>query len=480
MRLSAAARAHPSPSPPASPTRLRTATGRRVSATVAGLALALLALACGGTGGDAGSSTGTEAPDAAATGTSFECAPDDAGLTLPDGFCAVLFAEFEDARPRHLVVDAEGDVYARLTVRRRRGQGEDDGPTGGLAALRDTDGDGRADTVERLDDTFGTGIALRDGFLYYATSTTVYRRPLAEGDLLPGEPVETMISGFPRQGQHSDKPFTFDGAGNIYVNVGAPSNACQQEARTPGSPGEDPCPQLERQAGIWRFDADRPGQTQEDDGERYATGIRNGLGIAWNPQVDALYATQHGRDSLFDLWNDLYTQEESAELPAEEFMRVDEGDDFGWPYCYWDHLQGERVLAPEYGGDGEEQGRCADKAEPLMAFPGHWGPNDLIFYGGEQFPERYRGGAFIAFHGSWNRMPFPQEGYSVVFVPLDDRGMPAGDYEVFATGFKGAEEIATSRDAEYRPTGLAVGPDGSLYIADDRGGRIWRVVHAGS
>lgn len=383
--------------------------------------------------------------------------------------------------PRHLVVDEEGDVYARLTL---RGQDDDEQegeePTGGLAAFRDTDGDGIADRVERVDDTFGTGIGLHGGYLYYSTSMTVYRRPLEDGALLPGETVETVISGFLQQGQHATKPVAFDDAGNLYVTVGAPSNACQEETRTPGSPGLDPCPQLERQAGIWRFDADRTGQTQQADGVRHATGLRNALGIAWNGRVGALYATQHGRDSLFDLWNDLYTQEESAELPAEEFMRVDEGDDFGWPYCYWDHLQERRVLAPEYGGDGQEQGRCAEMEEPLAAFPGHWAPNDLVFYDAEQFPERYRGGAFIAFHGSWNRMPFPQQGYNIAFVPLDPQGRPTGDWEVFAEGFKGAAEIETSRAAEYRPTGLAVGPDGSLYIADDRGGRIWRVVHRGS
>jgi len=134
------------------------------------------------------------------------------------------------------------------------------------------------------------------------------------------------------------------------------------------------------------------------------------------------------------------------------------------------------VLNPEYGGDGREVGRCAEKEDPVIAFPGHWGPNDIEFYTGDEFPERYRGGAFIAFHGSWNRDPEPQGGYNVVFVPWED-GAFSGDWEVFASGFAGAD--VSPRGATHRPTGVATGPDGSLYIADDRGGTIWKIVHTG-
>lgn len=267
---------------------------------------------------------------------------------------------------------------------------------------------------------------------------------------------------------------TFDAAGNMYVTVGGPSNACQQEMRTPGSPGQDPCPQLAWQAGVWRFDAARPGQTQQDDGSRYTTGIRNAMALDWNVDVDSLYLLQHGRDSLGDLFPEQFDHQLSAELPAEEMFKVSEGDDYGWPYCYYDPVAGKKLLGPEYGGDGEQVGRCESVADTLLSFPAHWAPNDLIFYRDGAFGDHYEGGAFIAFHGSWNRMPFEQQGYKVAFVPFDN-GRPAGEFETFASGFPQTVEVRTPGDATYRPTGLAQGPDGSLYVSDSRQGRIWRI-----
>jgi glucose/arabinose dehydrogenase len=287
-----------------------------------------------------------------------------------------------------------------------------------------------------------------------------------------------MIAGFPEQDYHTAKSFTFDDKGNIYVNIAAPSNACQQQPRTPGSPGMEPCPQLERQAGIWRFDATQPGQTQRDDGYRYATGIRNAIAMDWNSSVDNLYIVQHGRDQLHELWPDFYDQEDNAELPAEEFFLVTDGMNAGWPYTYYDGLDNVRVVAPEYGGNGEEQPEGEEYRDPILAFPAHWAPNGLIFYSSDQFPEKYRNGAFIAFHGSWNRSPLPQQGYNVVYVPFNGE-MPSGDYEVFADGFKGTETLESSNNAEARPMGLAIGPDGSLYISDSMRGKIWRIVYTG-
>lgn len=405
----------------------------------------------------------------------FPCAPDNGGIALPAGFCATVFAD-DIGQARHLTVAANGDVYvSRQVSRRRDAEGEivADSP-GGVVALRDADGDGVAEIREDVNELAGTGIALHDGYLYYASTTEIWRVARAADELIPGGVPELVVGGFPQQGQHASKPFTFDDEGNLYVTVGAPSNACQDSMRTPGSPGTDPCAQLDLQAGIWRYAADVLGQEHGPDAHRYGTGIRNAMGLDWNHATGELYVMQHGRDSLEGLWGDLFTLEQSAETPAEEMFRISDGDDFGWPYCYWDTATGQRVVAPEYGGDGVDVGRCAEVAATIAAFPAHWAPNDLLFYSGGTFPARYEDGAFIAFHGSWNRMPFPQAGYRVAFVPFAD-GLPSGDYESFADGFTGAAEIKQPGEADHRPGGLAQGPDGSLYIADDFGGRVWRV-----
>lgn len=322
-------------------------------------------------------------------------------------------------------------------------------------------------------------MAIYDGYIWASNTEAVYRWEMPEnGALVPEGDPEIVVSGFPEQQSHDSKSIAFDDNGYLYVNVGAPSNACQENSRTPGSPGLDPCPQLERQAGIWRFPADSLNQMQED-GTHFATGIRNVVGLDWNSEDGALFVMQHGRDQLKTLWPDLYTQEESAELPAEEMLRLTEGANAGWPYCYYDHQQEKKVLAPEYGGDGEEVGRCSEFLDPVAAFPGHWAPNDLKFYSGDHFPDRYRGGAFVAFHGSWNRAPLPQQGYNVTFTPFED-GAPAGDYEIFADDFAGTETISGPGEAEFRPMGLAIGPQGDLYISDSQKGRIWRVVYTGN
>lgn len=393
----------------------------------------------------------------------------DSSITLPDNFQAAVVAEGL-GRTRHIAVRSNGDVYAQL-YRLKDGKG--------LVALRDTDGDVKADVIQYFGDHQGTGCHIYQDFLYCSSPNEVFRYPLQAGELLPDTGRKEMIAGgFPEQSQHAQKSLAFDMEGNLYVNVGAPSNACQEQARTEGSMGMDPCPQLERQGSIWKFSATTPGQQQMEDATRYATGIRNAVALTWNPTTNSLFAMQHGRDQLHQLWPDLYTEDEGVELPAEEFLSISEGDDFGWPYCYYNHLESKKMLAPEYGGDGSEQGRCADVKPPIMGFPGHMAPNDLLFYTGDQFPERYRNGAFIAFHGSWNRAPQEQKGYFVVFVPMEN-GVPSGDWEVFAEGFAGYGTINSPRDANHRPCGLAQGPDGSLYVSDDVEGNIWKITYGG-
>ncbi|MEZ4424311.1 MAG: PQQ-dependent sugar dehydrogenase [Gemmatimonadota bacterium] len=400
------------------------------------------------------------------------CAPDNDGLTLPPGFCAVVVAD-STGGARHLQVSAAGDVYVALRDVRRPDRSVE---TGGIVALRDTDGDGRVDVRERWGHAGGNGVVLHDGFLYLAPDDAVLRYRLPQGALTPTSGPDTLVSGLPADRNHTAKSIAVGDDGSLYVNIGSPSNACQQETRTAGSPGLDPCPQLETRAGIWRFRADRVGQTQED-GTRFATGLRNVVALRLHPESGALYGAVHGRDQLSTLWPELYTEIESAEKPAEEFVRIDNGSDFGWPYCYYDQELERKVLAPEYGGDGSEVGRCADAADPLVGFPGHWAPNALAFNTGNQFPAAYRGGAFIAFHGSWNRAPRPQQGYLVAFVPMRD-GEVSGDWQIFADGFAGDE--VTPGGSRARPTGLAFGPDGSLYISDSKKGRIWRIVYRGA
>lgn len=401
-----------------------------------------------------------------AQGGGTACAADNGGITLPAGFCASVFAD-KLGPARHLAISPAGDVYVAL---RRSPQATSQG----VLALRDANKDGKAEIVERLPLVVTTGIEWRNDYLYYSDNSSISRVRMKPGELLPIGAPEVIVSGLTDRRQHADKPFTFDEAGNLYVNIGAPSNTCQQEDRKPGSHGQKPCPILEEAGGVWRFKADTPGQTQKD-GHRYATGIRNAVAIAFNPADQQVYVAQHGRDALDTLFPQGFTAQQNADLPAEELFRLGDGADFGWPYCYFDIVQKKKVLAPEYGGDGTIVGDCDRKGQPLVTFPAHNGPNDLAFYTARQFPAKYRNGAFVALHGSWNRAPFDMDGYRVVFVPFTDKG-PTGTWEPFADGFPGTAQVKAPRDAAYRPTGLAVGVNGELYISDDTQGRIWRVV----
>jgi glucose/arabinose dehydrogenase len=394
------------------------------------------------------------------------CDADNGGLTLPPGFCAVVVADDLGAA-RHLTVAPNGDVFVSLENRRAQ--------KGGIVALRDTNGDGRADVKERFGDEGATGIALRNGYLYFATTLSVERFKMAAGELKPSGAAEKIVVDLPKQGEHADKTFAFDGQGGMYVNVGAPSNTCQVADRKPKSPGQDPCPLLDQHGGIWKFSESKAGQTQAS-GSRYATGIRQIVALDWH--AGSLFAAMNGRDQLDTIAPDHFTAQDNAERPAEELLRVTAGANFGWPYCFFDLPQNKRLLSPEYGGDGKAVGRCNAFGSPVLAFPAHWAPVDLVFYTGTQFPKKYQGAAFVAFHGSWNRAPMPQDGYNVSVVPFSG-AKPAGPYEMFANGFAGRTPLMRPNDAAYRADGVAQGPDGSLYIAESQKGRIWRVFYRG-
>jgi glucose/arabinose dehydrogenase len=398
------------------------------------------------------------------------CAPGNDGLTLPPGFCAIVVV---DSLPgaRHLEVAANGDVFVAL---RNLPQGRGQPPlVGGVAVLRDTDGDGHADKIERWGAAGSNDVVLADGWVYLAPNDAVLRYPIAAGSMTPSGPPDTIVSGLPADGNHVYKSIALGPDSTVYVNMGSASNACQERVRTAGSPGRDPCPELAVRGGIWRFSTTRLHQA-ESDGTRFATGMRNTVALRMDPVTHVLYGVIHGRDQLHDLWPDLFTVDQSTEKPAEKFVRIDQGDDFGWPYCYYDPAVKQYRLAPEYGGDGRKVQRCAGKTAPLIGFPAHWAPDDLEFYTGTQYPTHYVDGAFIAFHGSWNRAPNPQDGYRVVFVPTQGSGF-ADQWEIFADGFR---TDGTTRPSA-RPVGLSVGPDGSLYVSEDVHGRIWRIVYKG-
>jgi glucose/arabinose dehydrogenase/mono/diheme cytochrome c family protein len=419
-----------------------------------------------------------QAQSTAAAPPTEACPSDNSGITLPPGFCATVFAD-NIGHARHMVVAPNGVVYVN-TWSGRYYRNDTPPPGGFLIALQDTNGDGRADTVVRFGDTReqgsagGTGIALYNGALYAEVNDRIVRYALPAGTIAPTGAPDVIVSGLPLTGDHPMHPFAIDAQGGLYVDLGSATNSCQVENRMPNSAGHQPCTELETRAGIWRYDANRTGQ-RFSPAERFATGLRNGEGIAFDA-AGRILATQHGRDQLRENWSRFYTPEQGANEPAEELVQLERGADYGWPYCYYDLSQRSLMLAPEYGGDGKTVGLCAQKRGPVAAFPAHWAPNDLALYGGQQFPVAYRGGAFIAFHGSWNRAPFPQGGYNVVFQPLAD-GKAAGPYVVFADGFAGAVE--QPGQAAHRPSGLAVGPDGALYISDDQRGRIWRVTYHG-
>jgi glucose/arabinose dehydrogenase len=397
-----------------------------------------------------------------------------AAMALPEGFTATLFAEGL-VTPRHIAVNENGDVYVAIRAGQSKFVATDE--PGGITAFRDNDGDGVADESEFFgpSDT-DTGLALRDGVLFFSSMTTIRAYPLT-GPLVPrGEP-EIVIDDMPVSGAgHRTKPITLDDEGHLYTQVGAPSNSCQIEPGTPGSAGMNPCSLLDEHGGAFRFLANGRNQIHAEDHIRIGTGLRNVVALEWNDSADALYLLMHDRDGLNRLWPEYFSAADDIELPAEEFHRLDQGDDLGWPYTYYDHIRGRRMLSPEYGGDGNTSAAQGQYKDPLIAFPGHWAPNDLVFYDSDHFPARYRYGAFIAFHGQVTPRRDDPGGYNVVFVPMNEAGDVTGDWEIFADDFEVPED---GTGLIGRPAGLAVGPDGALYIVDDAGGRIWRVSYTG-
>jgi glucose/arabinose dehydrogenase len=390
-----------------------------------------------------------------------------AEISVPPGFQVALFHEGVGPA-RHIAVRGNGDVYVSTREEPKKGTRS----TGSIIALRDRDGDGKADMVERFGDVKGTGIRFHAGKLYASDPGSVHRFSFVGNELVPSR-RETILSGMPPT-NFSSRALAFDSAGNIYVGIGGAGNVCTTGSG-PGAKGADPCPDLATRAGIWRYRADRIGQSHPGDGRRVATGIRDLLAMDWDSRGKSLIVALQGRNGMNSAWPKLFTAEDNAHGIAEEVHRVRPGAHLGWPYTYYDPRLRRRMVAPEYGGGGKTPAPAGIYAEPLLTLPPHSSPLHLLIYSHTAFPARYRGGMFVALHGGFNRAPLRQQGYQVVFIPKRLEGPE--EYQVFADGFAGGEEKRTPRDAVYRPSGLAIAPDGALYVVDSKKGRIWRITY---
>ena len=404
--------------------------------------------------------------------------PDDGGINLPPGFRALVVADNlvvgkkvgkTSERLRGLAIAPNGDIYAK-------------GKSGLIWALRDTDGDGRADLIKEFGPgDGGTHIMLHNGWLYHSSRTAVYRYPYVPGELVPTGAMQTVVRDLPAEKDHDAKAFAFDDQGRMLVEVGSPYNVYSDGDRRPGARGKTPeeiATFQQTYGGFWRFDPDKLNQTQAD-GVRFSTGHRHALALAWHPVSRGFFMTMMGRDNLNVVAPGFYDELDNAERVSEEMHLLREGANIGWPTTYWDPIKQARMVAPEYGGDNRKRDDNPAFAKPVVAFPAHWAPIQMCHYDETQFPARYRGGMFIAFHGSWNRAPRAQAGYKIAFVPFNAQGLPTGDYETFADGFPGVDYFVNTRDARYRPAGVAVGSDGSLYVSETERGRIWRIIYTG-
>ena len=439
-----------------------------------GVSTALAAAACGDDGTlkplDAGGAPSADASFADAPPAGVTCAADNGGIALPAGFCATVFFDGAGA-PRQIAVTPQGRVF--IAVPPSSPAASD----GHVLALFDADNDGVAERHSTFGTVGGNGIAWSAGQLYVAANARIVRYALPDGTSAPTDPTPVVVaSGWPTTGDHTAKTVAITGDA-MYVNVGSASNACQVANRQPGSPGVDPCPELPTRAGVWKID---PNGTQQSQTAaiQIGTGMRNSNALAIDPSNQMLWAAINGRDQLNDNWPGSFTAAQDKQLPADEVVAVPAGTDRGWPYCYADPAAQQMKLAPEYGGDGAKQDRCAAIAPPAVALPAHSAPLAIVFATGTQFPVAYRTGAFISNHGSrfdTNAPAGELHGYDVEFVPFAS-GQPSAAPQKFATGFDAGQRPLPDA-APHRPVGLAMMPDGSLLIGDDTGGRIWRVYY---
>ena len=339
-------------------------------------------------------------------------------LRVPSGFRIALYADsLPDARS--LALGARGTVFV----------GSRD--AGVVYALRDTNGDGRADETITLLRGLGVpnGVAFRDGALYVAETSRILRYDSIETRLRhPPKPV-VVTDGLPREGHHGWRYIAFGPDGWLYVGSGAPCNVCNP-------PGE-------LFAAILRVrpEGGRP--------EVFARGVRNTVGFDWHPTTHELWFTDNGRDWL------------GPDAPPDELDRAGRAElHFGFPFCH-----GGTILDPDLGAGH----RCADYVPPEQALGAHVAALGMRFYTGTMFPPEYRGQVFIAEHGSWNRVI--AVGYRITLVRLHDGR--AVSYEPFAKGW------LRGGSAWGRPVDLLVMPDGALLVSDDKAGVVYRISYGG-
>jgi glucose/arabinose dehydrogenase len=406
---------------------------------------------------------------ACATAPALAAEPD--GLTLPPGFHATVVAEGLGA-VRHLAVRGNGDIYLSTG----RGTSPQGGP--GIIALH-LGPDHKADRIEHFGVVDGgTGIRIWHGALYAASASRVYRFAFHGDALVPDSEPVVIVDAIPKS-REFNHPIAIDAKGNLFVSIDASANICTAPNPPAGTPpvGLKPCPDLGVRSGIRRFSATRPNQSF-DKGEQIATGIRDltALDLAAD---GTLYGFMHGRDTTARQFPAVVSQADDDHI-ADEMAVVAKGADFGWPYSYYDGERKLQLTAPEYGGDGKTQA-TGSHVTPVLTFQSkRTAPLDMVFYDGKSFPAQYRGGVFIALHGAGaQKIEGGQTGRNVVFVARAADGK-FGAPMVFADGFSpptngGAPGPGAS--ASYRPVGVAVGPDGALYVAESNKGRVWRIAY---
>jgi len=351
--------------------------------------------------------------------------PATARLRVPKGFKVNVFAEGEFREPRWMVLSPNGDVFLA------------DSRANSIIVLRDTNKDGTADQrfvfSNKLSQPFG--MAFHDGWFYVANTDSIVRFKYKSGQTAAeGEPeklVELTPGGY---NQHWTRNILFSKDGKqMFVSIGSATNV-NVEA--------DP-----KRAAISVYDPDGKNH------RIYASGLRNPIGLAWNPKTGELWTAVNERDGLGD------------DLVPDYATAVKEGGFYGWPYSYIGHNEDPRRK-------GENPELVKKAIVPDVLFTSHVAALGIQFYTGKSFPKEYQGDAFVAMHGSWNRAKLT--GYKIVRIRFKDGKLAANQFEDFVTGWSPDEN---SNEVWGRPVGLLVLPDGSLLITDDGARKVWRVAY---